>query len=124
MLGQPSLQKRLAHFQENETRTVAGVQHWPRLGLAGQKGWGCHPNPNSYGSQALSNKQFPVRVQGPFLCLQECLLTLSDPNLETTTLDIRRSVCSQNMICGTPMFPAQGTPTPHPLGWPWPCLAP
>lgn len=38
---------------------------WPRQWLAGQRGGGRHQNPDSHGSQALSNKQPPALVQGP-----------------------------------------------------------
>lgn len=98
------------------------LKQWPESntdwqGLAGQKGWVCLPNPDSYGSQALSNSsQLMFR---PLLCLQVC--QPASPNLDTTTLDIRWSICS-HMICRNSTFPTGAHLTPHPLGWP--CLAP
>lgn len=62
-LGQPTLQKRLAHFQVDETRTM--LARLPTRTGPGWAGWdsredrdtggfvlGFHPNPLSYGSQA------------------------------------------------------------------------
>lgn len=65
VLGQPTLQKRLAHFQVDETLnsgqspTLTGLGQ----GMAGREGWGARggagpgrwPPPGSCGSQALSN---------------------------------------------------------------------
>lgn len=121
-LGQPTLQKRLAHFQVDETpNNVGPASHtdWPRLGWLGQQRTGTReglsqastPTPIPMEAR-LSNQQL-ARVQDPFPLQEPPPSALPDPKLDITTLDVRLSgLLVQHDLWVTPL----SLPQAHALG--------